>query len=157
MSYTRSIEYSEAIIKIAAGYFLRRFLLPEIGVGVGSIAGALSLYITGYLSLEMALALAGAGTLLIVVAGVVAWKYVRHARRKFAALGGPRVEWTFSDTTFGSISKLGTVELPWSAVKKVWLFPEVWLLFFDDGGYSTLPTKQLGPQLQEFILQRLKQ
>jgi hypothetical protein len=54
-----------------------------------------------------------------------------------------------------SKSGLGKVELPWTAVKKVWRFPEVWLLFFDGGGYSTLPTAQLDPELRAFILDRI--
>jgi hypothetical protein len=156
MSYTLSIKYSDAMIRLAARYFLRRFLLPEVVLGGVAIVLAFGLYAAGFLSLTLTLAFSGAGIALIVVAGSVAWQYVRKARRKFAALGEPRVEWIFSETTFGTTSDLGAVEAPWSTVKKVWQFPGVWLLFFEGGGYSTLPTGQLDPELQTFILQRLK-
>jgi hypothetical protein len=70
-------------------------------------------------------------------------------------MSDPCVEWSFTDTTLGAKSVLGTVELPWSGVKKIWRFPEVWLVFFEGGGYSTLPTASLAPELQRFILNRI--
>ena len=156
MAYTIDVQYAEATIRTAAHRFLKRFLLPEIAVGLAAVGLAAVLWGINAAPPWAAVTLGGAGLALVLVSGAVALRYVSQARRKFTAMGDPLVVWRFSEATVGTRSGLGTTEVPWQLVTKVWRFDDVWLLFFGHGGYSTLPTAPLGDDVRDFIVRRVE-
>ena len=156
MVYSIDVHYTEATIRSAAHRFLKRFLLPEIAVGLAAVVLGALMYGVNAAPLWVALTLGVAGLALVLASGAVALRYVSQARRKFAAMGDAHAVWRFSDAALGTKSGLGTTEIPWRLVTKVWRFDDVWLLFFDAGGYSTLPTAQLSPDVRDFIVRRVE-
>lgn len=156
MTYRVETEYSEELIRLAARYFLRRFLLPEVVIGGVMVFAAAVALMADATPVWLSWTAGGLGFMLIAISAFVASRSVRAAREKFAMMGNGRAVWTFSETTLGTKSELGMAEIPWRLVTKVWCFPEVWLLFFGTAGYSTLPTAALSPELQAFILSQVR-
>jgi hypothetical protein len=68
------------------------------------------------------------------------------AKRKSAV-----VVWRFTEGHISTRSDLATVEISWELIKKVWRFPEVWLLFFSKDNYMTLPLQYVDNELRQFI------
>ncbi|NJK59774.1 MAG: YcxB family protein [Oscillatoriales cyanobacterium SM2_1_8] len=73
--------------------------------------------------------------------------------RKFQAMGKPQAIFRAEASSFTLISDLGAVTYPWSAIKELWCFSEVWLMLFSSAQFSTLPVACLSPSMQTYILQ----
>ncbi len=52
----------------------------------------------------------------------------------------------------------GQATMRWSSIKRLWIFPEVLLLFWHgkDSNYSILPVEILGRDLTDFIIERVR-
>ena len=57
---------------------------------------------------------------------------------------------------FSISSELGTVSMPWSAVKRVWRHPGFWLLVLSRSSQVTLPLAAVPEEAQSFILQQIE-
>jgi hypothetical protein len=83
--------------------------------------------------------------------------HYRNSVHKFRALGNaPRAELTATASTLSFSSAAGTASMPWSSVCEVWRFPTFWLLLFSKAHFVTLPLADVSPELQEFILERVR-
>ena len=156
MSYTIDVHYTDAMIRAAAQHVLKRFLLPELAIGLSAVVASAVLYGVDALPLWVAMSFGGAGLALVVIARAVALRHTSAARRKFVAMTDAHVVWSISEATLGTKSELGTVEVPWRLVTKVWRFDDVWLVFFDAGGYSTLPTAPLSDDVRNLIVRQVR-
>lgn len=86
--------------------------------------------------------------------------YVLHyqiAKKKFERLG-PTQEATvvIRDDDFSLTSAIGSVTLPWSVIKEVWLCNGFWLVLFSRRDFSTIPLDHMQPEEKEFILQQVQ-
>jgi hypothetical protein len=66
-------------------------------------------------------------------------------------MSDPSAIFTFTDAGVSAKTDLGSSELNWRCITKVWMFPEAWLLFVDKGLYITVPTAGLPDQARELI------
>lgn len=54
------------------------------------------------------------------------------------------------------ISDVGTSEIQWSLINKLWRFEHAWLLLFSGNEFMTLPTDGLSDKSKKFITERVK-
>lgn len=161
MSQEVVVHYTEAIVRQAANYFFARFLrrnVVNVVVGVGLPMLGLGAWLLSVLDWPFAAALGGLGIMLVGMVVFAGFAYGRAAVARFREMRDPTVLWRFEEEFFATKSELGSGELKWRAVSEIWRFPGVWLFFFgkNNYGYSSLPTAELSPELQEYILDRVQ-
>jgi hypothetical protein len=104
--------------------------------------------------------LAGVIEAIVVIAfGVMVSSYFVHLRRGLSRLQRmktPEAVLALGADTFKVISDVGSSEIKWSLVKRVWRFKNVWLLMFTGSEFMTLPTERLSEQSKTFITERAK-
>ena len=70
---------------------------------------------------------------------------------KFRQMEKPVANFVFSDDRISINSDIGSTEISWKMIEKIWKYPSVWLVFITKQGYLTLPTASLDEELMEFI------
>jgi hypothetical protein len=99
------------------------------------------------------------GTVLGAGALVAATLYVVHFQRsmtRFRRMKSKEATFEICDDRFRMTSDVGSTELSWSVITKVWTFPEFWLLFYSAAQFTILPLDDLSLDKQAMILVRLK-
>jgi hypothetical protein len=71
-------------------------------------------------------------------------------------MGNGQAELTATPSTLSFSSAAGTSSIPWASVREIWQFQTFWLLLFSKAHFSTLPLADVSPELQEFILERVR-
>ena len=69
----------------------------------------------------------------------------------------PTVNFGLSDAGILVRSDLGGGDISWRAITKVWVFPEVWLIFVAKGSYITIPTESLTEEARNFIHNKVQE
>ncbi len=156
MSFEVRVRYSEEILRRASRRFLWRYMGRDAVLGPAGFVLALVLWFGLGVREWYVVALGGGGVLLGGMALLAGALFRSRAVARFRQMTDPTVVWHFSDEGLATESELGRVEAPWSAVTKLWRFPEAWLLFFGAGGYSTLPADDLGADVRAFIEARVR-
>ncbi len=154
--YQAVLTYDQRLIRRAVFSFWRR------SVGIDLIAALLLL--TGSLAVLLAAGdrswLVGAlGTVLvmgIVFAGAVYVIHSTNALRKLQEMGPPTASFQAEEASFTVTSAIGTATFHWSVIKELWLFNGYWLMLFSKAQFITLPLAGLAPELQAFILDRVR-
>jgi len=156
MSHEATLIYTEPLLRTAVFVFWRR------SIGVGFVAALLVVA----LCLGFLLARGDTSWVVGVLASVlflgmvfVAALYLIHYRtslRKFRAMGAPQAIFRAEESSFTIVSGIGTVTYQWSAITELWQFPQVWLLLFSPAQFSTLPLACLPPEMQAYVLQRVR-
>jgi hypothetical protein len=77
--------------------------------------------------------------------------YKKRALKTFEQMGSESVEWCFDDISFSVKSDIGSAEFKWVAIKKLWKFKDVWLMFYANSAYSTLPIKDMPEDIKTYI------
>ena len=99
------------------------------------------------------------GSILGAVASVAVTLYFvhfQHSMARFRRMKSNDATLEVGDDRFKMTSDFGSTELSWSAVVKVWKFPEFWLLFYSAAQFTILPLDDLSLDSQATILERLK-
>jgi len=99
------------------------------------------------------------GSVLALAIAMAVAVYVTHYRNaisKFREMGDPKATFRAEESSFSMTSSIGTSTFRWSTIKEVWQFSEVGLLLFSKAQFVTLPTACLPPEMQSFILQRVR-
>jgi hypothetical protein len=157
MSHETTLIYTEPLLRQAVFAFWRRSVggvayavaLGGVAFGLGVLAGqGAASWLVGAL-----------GTVLVLGVALPAALYFVHYRntlRKFLEMGSPRATFRADDSSFTMSSDIGTTTLKWSAVKEVWQFSGMWLLLYSKAQFSTLPLACMSPEMQAFVLQRVR-
>ena len=98
-------------------------------------------------------------TTLIFASAIVATVYFsqyRNALTKLRCMDTPLAGLVVEDATFSITTGTGRNTLRWATITKVWRFPGFWLLFFSKAQFFTVPIASLSPEMQAFILVRVK-
>jgi hypothetical protein len=69
----------------------------------------------------------------------------------------PTAVFEFTDEEISSETDLGSSRMKWKAIKKIWRFPEAWLLFITEWQYITLPIADLTDEIRQFILVKVQE
>lgn len=151
MRYETKISYDERIINTAVRrYWIRKHLGDAIMSVMVLMVGSYFFLVENARNWFVGL-LIGAALLYTGVVYGIFLSLRAQARKTFRALGSPDATWAFSDDAIFCESSEGKSEIKWSMVKKLWQFKDVWLLFYANGAYSTLPAQPLSDELKEFI------
>lgn len=157
MKYEVTITYTEAFVSAAAKkYWLRKYLrdaiMSIIVLGVVSYFFFVESYHDWVVGFMLAVALIYTIT---VYAIYFLWR--RRALALFRSMGEGAVKWSFADEGFMCESSAGKAQLKWSAIKKLWCYSDVWMLFYASGVYSTLPVDTISGETKNFIEQKIRE
>ena len=156
MSHEATLIYTEPLLRHAVFAFWRR----SVGIGFAIALVVVALSLGGLVAQGMYSWLVGAlATVLVLGASFAAALYFVHYRsslRKFREMGDPQATFRAEESSFTISSGIGTTTLQWSAVKEIWQFPGIWLLLYSKAQFSTLPLACLSPEMQAFVLQRVR-
>ena len=155
-SYEIQVVYTEDMVRLAGRRYLVRFARRDTLIALIVVLFAVSLWLTFELDWKQPVGLCALALCLFALVFFVGRRYVRLSLAKFRALKDPTVVWWFSEETIAAQSEIGKMEVRWDVITHIWRFPEAWLLFAGNSGYSTLPTSVLTPELQDFIVSRVK-
>lgn len=154
MRYERNVTFSQKMILKAADRFMFRFLGKGYFVASALLLGALVFFLYCLPAHWLTFFL-----LTIVIGDVVITPLLfvvnRHrAARLFKRMSSPEVKFVIEDEGVSTESEMGTGNIKWPYIEKVWIYPDVWFLFVG-GQYILIPTGRLGEDVKEFILGRL--
>jgi YcxB-like protein len=144
-------EYTEALIARATKRFWVRFI-DWHGFAAIAVAAVLVVYLF-VVDGPTATVLAFAGVLVfaIAVGTAVYYVYRNRALSVFRRMGTPHAVFKFTDEGISTRSDLGGGDMSWRGITKVWVFPEVWLIFMAKGAYVTIPTNAMTPDVRSLI------
>ena len=129
MQYEVKAEYTKELICTAT----RRFWLRYIGLKHFLLFAALIILLAWLLYRGNAdwitVALGTALSLMAVLYVALYFVYKKRSMAIFREMEQPVTVFRFDDEGVSTRSDLGASEIKWKLVKKVWAFPEVWLLF----------------------------
>jgi len=156
MTHEMTVTYNEEVIEKATKYFWKKYCGRELKWGVLILAASIIMWSIfniheWYVTTLMALSI-----IFFVVIFSAYFVYKRRVLHILNSMEKPSAIWKFSEKSFSMESDVGRAEYKWGVLHKVWRFPEVWLLFFSNQNYSTLPTATLSPQVESFIVEKLK-
>ena len=149
------VKYSEALIRKATIRFWVRFIAWDGFLAVAVLAMTVAyLAISGDRTWVIGF-LGGLLLLVVVIGGAVYFTYLRRALAALRQMPSQTAIFSFDDKGVSCRSDLGSSQLNWSAIVKLWRFNEVWLLFVSKGVYMTLPTDCLTDETRQLILTKL--
>ena len=156
MPYTFDIHVSQKDADLA----LRRFIFREAGLGL-LIA---ILVCIGYITYDLAdgsLSIIGVVILTILFILAIIYTVAIVSRRKqmkelLERLGDAPVSYTLNDEELSTESTLGSSTLKWNMIKKLWIDPDLTLVFYSRSGYTTIPTSQIPSDALNFLSKQIK-
>ena len=155
MTHQAPITYTRPIIRKAVGHFWFRFIAWHgFAVIAISVIGTVVLAAIGNRT-WMVGALGALGLVLLTTSSAVYVVFLRRSMWKFDRMTTKSVVFTFSDDRFTTASDLGSSDLSWKAIEKIWQIPEVWLLFAGKTTYVTLPVAGIDQSTQNFIVEQV--
>ena len=90
----------------------------------------------------------------------MAASYFVHLRRSLSRLRRmktPEATLMLGDDRFKITSDVGSSEIKWNLITKIWRFEYVWLIFFSGNEFMTLPIEGISEQSKAFIMQKAKE
>ena len=71
-------------------------------------------------------------------------------------LGDSPISYTLDESEFASKSALGSSSLKWEMIKKLWIDPDLIMVFYARNGYTTIPANQIPDSALEFLAEQVK-
>jgi hypothetical protein len=156
MTHTVAVAYSPSIMLAGVRRFWWRHAGRDALLGLAGVVAALVIWLAcGVEHWSVFLLLGVFGLLLSVSVGVYFAFRVRSLHR-LRLMEQPSATWSFDEAGFSAESSLGQSRVPWSAIREVWRFPDVWILCFSRYDHSILPASDLSPEVLEFIASRVQ-
>lgn len=157
MHYQTTLFYYKSLIKRAVFSFWWRVVGVKFLIALSLVAfGLVQGYRAGNQSWVM-------GVLVTVLSFGIAFMvalYVIHyqgAINRFKAMGQPSAKITLSNDACTFVSGAGSTTIAWSAILELWQFADYWLLFYSKAQFSILPTANLSPAMQSFMVEKITQ
>ncbi|MCP5127505.1 MAG: YcxB family protein [Gammaproteobacteria bacterium] len=149
------LKYSEALIREGISAYWRK----QIGITFPLVAVLLSAY-CGYLVVagNHSWLVGVLGTVVVIAFATMAASYFVHLSRSLKRLRrmkSPEAILELSEERFKITSDIGSSEIQWSLVRKLWRFENIWLLFFSGGEFMFIPVAELPSEIRAFIEMRL--
>ena len=150
------LTYNKEFIKKANKHFwLRSYTLKTV-IGDSLVA---SLFAYKWIKGDSSWLIGFLGMCVLVVLTIRFVTYfipLKQGLSRFEQMQSKDVLLTLTDETFSAKSDLGLWEVPWRIIKKVWKFPELWLLFPAESGHFSLPISMLDSEAQKFIISQVQ-
>ena len=155
MEYEFKVKYSKEILNRAhIKYWKKKHLVDAVISPVLLIMASYLLFVSEVREWYMVLFFTVAFIFTAMVYGAFfIWR--RQALVALNAMKVPEAQWKLNNDSLFLESDVAKVELPWTAIKKIWRFKEVWLLFYANETFSTLPTQDLSAEVLQFIENRV--
>ncbi len=151
---TVTVRYTEAILRRAILAFLGRSFLRHLMVPATIAVSLLAFSFT--LGTPWVAAFFTATVLLIPAMIVLAYgMHLRRSLKRFSLLEDGEVRLTVNEEGTIAEAAHGRSEAKWKVYTRLWEFPDVFLLFYGEGQFITLPRDQVPPEFIEFIRQHL--
>lgn len=99
------------------------------------------------------------GAVLLISLLMILTLYLVHFRNtwsKFKEMGSPVASFIAAENSATISSSAGSSSFPWSAIKDVWRYDDLWLFFFSKSQFMTFPSAQVSEEIQTYILQRIQ-
>ena len=156
MRHKLQLNYSEALIQQA----VVRFWFRSVGAGFFvAIIFLVSLFIFMLYTSQSSWLFGALGAFLFLAVLFVVLVYVVHYKRsinKFKAMNPKSASLEVSESEFSLSSSLGTVSLTWQAISDVWVYENMWLIFFSKYQFSTIPLSGISEEEQAYFLAQIK-
>ena len=153
---TTTLHYSEALVRRAIRAFWWRLTgWIYFAAFLALLVAFVYLIATGNRSWWLGVLGTVLGINFVVSAAVYAVHW-RSAMARFRRMKSKEVVFSMDEDRFRVESELGSTELSWSVVVKVWRFPDFWLLFYSRAQFTIMPLSNLDAPTQAFILERVK-
>ncbi len=156
MTRTVTLHLSEPLLRRAVWRFWSR-AVGWAGAAAFVLAVAMFSYLlaTGDRSWEIGVY----GTLLLLMVATAVALYLVHYRAaigKLRLMKVPEVTIEMTPERLRITADSGVGEIIWPAIKEVWRFDEVWLLFLSRAQFITFPLADLDAEARDFILDRVR-
>ncbi len=157
MEHTFDVTVSQAHADSA----LRRFLLRRLGWET-LLASILSI---GYAIFDLTNGgknFFGIG-ILVLFALFVAVYIIAYVTRKqqmaelLKQIGDEPIVYHLNDSGLGAESAMGNSHLKWEMLQKVWIYPDLIMIFYAKNGYSTVPLEQIPSDALDFLTSEVKE
>lgn len=149
------LQFSESVVRAAALASWRRafgirfvFALVLVGGSLAALVGQGDRsWFVGML-----------GTVLVfgsAFATVAYFVSVGSSLRRLRGMQIPEARFHGGPSDFTISSELGSIGLPWTAVKRVWRYPDFWLLVFSRSSQVTIPLAAIDAETRSFVLEQI--
>ena len=155
MESEESHEFEVVISRQDVDVALKRFIFR--GAGKSALVGVLCC--VAYLAYDFSAG--GVGLLsicILVLLGLLILLFLSAwmiRRRKMHALvdqlGKKPVSYFLYEGGIGVESTIGDSHLRWDQIKKLWIDPDVVMLFYSRNAYATIPTRQIPREARDFL------
>lgn len=82
--------------------------------------------------------------------------HYRNAMTKLKAMGSSQAQLTLGEDNYTVSSSAGTSTLPWSSIKEIWKFKELWIILLSRAHFWTLPLQNLSSEDKAFIINQVQ-
>jgi hypothetical protein len=155
MEYAADLTYTKSVVRSGIFHYWRKTIgwiwptsiLLLLIMGSLSLLGDAGSWTNGLL--------AGVAMLSLAMILVFLVSSYRQGMSRLAAMTIPKARITCTEQKLSLQSDAGNAEVPWNAIKKIWSYPDVWLLFYSDSQFSTLPVQDVSLEMREFIKGRV--
>lgn len=149
------LKYSEALIREGILAYWRK----QIGIIFPLVAMLLSAYF-GYLVVagNRSWWVGVLGTVVVLAFATMAASYFVHLDRSLKRLRrmkSPEAVLELSEERFKVTSDIGSSEIQWSLVRKLWRFENIWILFFSGDEFMLIPVAELPLEVRSSIEAKL--
>lgn len=149
------LKYSETLIREGILAYWRK----QIGILFPLVTVLLTAYLAYLLATGNRSWLVGVlGTVIFLAFITMAASYVVHMGRSLKRLRRmkrPEAVLELGEERFKVTSDIGSSEIQWSLVRKLWRFENIWLLFFSGSEFMSIPVAELPAEARSFIEARL--
>lgn len=150
-----TVTYSREVLEAAA----KRFWLRSIGwSGFAAFGFLLIAFVVLLIRGDRSWYVPVGGTILVFAFAVGTAGYFIYKSRAlsvFAQMREPKATMRFDDEGISVKSDLGSSQFRWVMIRKIWRFPDAWLLFYSNQSYSTLPINVVSDDLRRFIIDKV--
>lgn len=156
MAVAFTARYSEPLVRAAVTRFwLRslgwRFALTLLGLGL------LLSYRVAVGDRSWWVGVLGAVVCFSLLLGGLGWfGQRRRALEAFRDLENGEATFTLSEDRLAVRSSRASAELPWSTIREVWRYPDLWLLVYSPNSFSTLPLGGVPPEALAELEKRVR-
>ncbi len=156
MEHTFDIKVSQQDADTA----LRRFILRDAGWGT-LVAAILCMVYVAYDSSDGNLGYLGIGIIALLLILILVYIAAFVTRKKQMAellrkIGDAPISYRLDDSEIATKTPMGSSTLKWEMIKKLWIDPDLTLVFYARNVYTTIPTSQIPTEALEFLVTQIE-